>query len=114
MHGGLPPASAFPVTGLTLHLSDGSTVELTDPKTITMAQQYNLNFMVDAVNHDCVLAFGYECVPCWMGRVAAVLCCDATAPAECQHIPRLCMHAAALHSIDAVATEQPHGVPVFC
>jgi len=43
MHGGLPPASAFPITGMTLTLADGSTLPITDPAALFAAQQYNLD-----------------------------------------------------------------------
>ena len=43
MHGGLPPASAFPIIAITLTLTDGSTVSIDDGNAIYAAQQYNLD-----------------------------------------------------------------------
>ncbi|EIE19767.1 PLP-dependent transferase [Coccomyxa subellipsoidea C-169] len=42
LHGGLPPASAFPITELTYTLKDGQKIVVDDPAKLAAAQQYSL------------------------------------------------------------------------
>ena len=37
LHGGLPPASAFPLTGLQLTMKDGTTIDIRDPQEVHLS-----------------------------------------------------------------------------
>ena len=36
MHGGLPPATAFPIESMSLHLKDGTVVDIVDPALVPL------------------------------------------------------------------------------